>query len=368
MKNGAREPFLILEMMIRAAFLVGLLVAVAAAGPTRTIEFADGRKKTVVLEACNDNVLTYSQAGRKTEVAWSALKPRSAYTARKELTSYDDAAKRLDLAEFARGLKLFPEAIEEYEIAHALGAIDEAAYDEKEKEVAKEEVAYLTAKIDTLLKSKAEPTVCLDAIKRLKSRYPSHAKNDEYAPHIKALVKILAQRKETEQNKIVEAKESKELAALRKEVEKREAKIVKALSKAEKVRENAPDAIKKRSISGIKKALIEPRGAERYYKQARKLLRGLARLDRQFRIVDRKKLQKRFDAIAIDLVDCYLPVARMLMRDRNYKGAARMVEKILFYDPINEEALEMGREIRKRRITFKASDITGIKGPIVTPK
>ena len=358
--------------MIRGIFLVsllvGLLAAVAAAGPTRMIEFADGRKKTVVLEACNDDVLTYSQVGRKTDVAWAKLKPRSAFMARKELTSYDDPAKRLALAEFARRLKLFPEAIEEYEIAHALGAIDEATYDDKEKQVAKEEVAHLTAVIDTLLKSKAEPTVCLDAIKRLKSRYPDHPKNADYAPHIKALVEILAQRKETEQNKVVEAKESKELAALRKAVEKQEAKIAKALSKAEKVRQNAPDAIKKRSISGIKKALIEPRGAEKYYKQARKLLRDLARIDRQFRIVDRKKLQARFDVIAVDLVECYLPVARMMMRERNYKGAVKLVEKILFYDPINEEALDMGREIRKKRIHFKASDRTGIKGPIVTPK
>jgi len=67
-------------MMIRGIFLllplVGLLAVVAVAGPTRMIEFADGRKKTVVLEACNDDVLTYSQVGRKTDVAWTKLKPR----------------------------------------------------------------------------------------------------------------------------------------------------------------------------------------------------------------------------------------------------------------------------------------------------
>jgi hypothetical protein len=56
----------------------------------------------------------------------------------------------------------------------------------------------------------------------------------------------------------------------------------------------------------------------------------------------------------------------MMMRERNYRGALKMVQKILFYDPIHEEALDMAREIRKKRITFKASDITGIRGPIVT--
>ncbi|MHC4955044.1 MAG: hypothetical protein ACYTGZ_14285 [Planctomycetota bacterium] len=352
--------------MIRATLIVGLLAAVAAAGPTRTLTFKDGKKKTVVLESCDDEGLDYSQAGKKTRVAWSDLKPESAFDARKELTPYDDAAKRMVLADFARKLKLFPEAMEQYEIALALGAMDEATYEKKAKQVETEEIAHLTAVIDTLLKSKAEPTTCLSAIKRLKSRYPDHEKNDQYAPHIKALVEILANRKETEQNAEVQAKDSKELAALRKKIEKLQGQLVKALRKAVKMREESKKPIERRSISGVKKALLEPRGAERYYKQVRKLLREMVRTDPRFRIIDKKEIQKGDDSTATQLVECYLPVARMMMRERNYRGALKMVQKILFYDPIHEEALDMAREIRKKRITFKASDITGIRGPIVT--
>ena len=36
-------------MLLRALFLVGVFAVAAAAGPTRTIEFKSGKKKTVVL-------------------------------------------------------------------------------------------------------------------------------------------------------------------------------------------------------------------------------------------------------------------------------------------------------------------------------
>ena len=355
-------------MMTRAVFLVALLAAVAAAGTTRTIQFKDGKKKTVVLEACDDAKLVYSQAGKKTEIEWDKLIATSAFEARKELTSYDDPAARLALAEFARKLKLYPEAMEQYEIALALGGLDETSFEKKAEALQKEEIAYLTGLIDKLLKSKAEPTTCLAAIKRLKQRYPDHPKNEKYTPHIQALVDILAKEKQDENDAAAKVAESKEMAALRKQIDKLEAKRAKALAKAKELRDESADPISKRSISGVKKKLLAPRGAERYYKEIRKLLREMVKVDRQFRIIDRKQLQKADDATAAALVECYLPVARLLMRDRNYKGAAKMVEKILFYDPIHEEALEMGRKIRKNRISFKASDITGIKGPIVTPR
>jgi len=355
-------------MMIRAALLVGLLAAIATAGTTRTLQFKDGKKKTVVLENCDDTKLVYSQAGTKTEIKWDALMAASAYEARKELTSYDDADARLALAEFARRLKLYPEAMEQYEIALALGGLDETSFEEKAEALLKEEIAYLTGLIDALLKKKAEPTTCLAAIKRLKQRYPDHPKNEEYTPHIQSLVDILAKEKQNENDALAKQADSKEMAALRKQIEKLEAKRAKALAKAKKLRDESADPISKRSISGVKKKLLAPRGAERYYKDIRKLLREMVKVDRQFRIVDKKELQKADDATAAALVECYLPVARLLMRDRNYKGAAKMVEKILFYDPIHEEAMEMGRKIRKNRISFKASDITGIKGPIVSPR
>ncbi|MHC4452604.1 MAG: hypothetical protein ACYS0E_21090, partial [Planctomycetota bacterium] len=185
-------------MLLRAFLLVGVFAVVAAAGPTRTIEFKTGKKKTVVLEKFDDQGLTFSQAGTETKVAWDKLTPVSAFGARKELTSYDDAAQRIDLAEFGLRLKLFPDAMEQYEIALALGGLDEAAFEKKAKEVEKAEIAYLTGRIDELLKKKAEPAVCLQAIKRLKERYPDHPKNAAYQPRIQELVDILAKRKQAE--------------------------------------------------------------------------------------------------------------------------------------------------------------------------
>ena len=140
-ENARSKSFHILKMMIRAALLVGLMAAIAAAGTTRTIQFKDGKKKTVVLEECDDAGLVYSQAGNKTEIKWDELMAASAYEARKELTSYDDADARLALAEFARGLKLYPEAMEQYEIALALGGLDESSFEKKAEALQKEEIA-----------------------------------------------------------------------------------------------------------------------------------------------------------------------------------------------------------------------------------
>ena len=49
------------------------------------------------------------------------------------------------------------------------------------------------------------------------------------------------------------------------------------------------------------------------------------------------------------------------MKERNYKGSVKYVRKILLYDPIQEEALEMVEVIRKNRINFKLSDITNAR-------
>jgi hypothetical protein len=58
------------------------------------------------------------------------------------------------------------------------------------------------------------------------------------------------------------------------------------------------------------------------------------------------------------LVACYLEVAKMLLSQRNYKGTIPYVQKILYYDPIHEEALDMVETIRKNRITFRVSELT----------
>lgn len=345
----------------------GLFAPVASAlETTRTLHFVNGSRKAVVLVSYDEVGLTYRQSKKETKVSWQELTAASSFLARKELTPYDDASKRVKLADFARELRLYPEAMEQYEIALALGGLDENSFEDIAAAVEKEEVTWLTSRIDTLLKSRAEPEQCLSAIKRLRVRYPTHKRNAEYQPHIEELVSILAKRKQGEVDAAKAKVDSADLAKLRKKVDKLLARKKKALLKAKELQDAAPTAIARRSISGVKKCLIEPKGAEKYYKRARGNLRDLVRVDKDFQIVDGKQIQKEYDAIAGELIECFLPVARLYMKERNYRGAVKMVQKILFYDPIHEEALEMARIIRKNRIHFKASDRSGIKGPIVT--
>ncbi|MHC4549213.1 MAG: hypothetical protein ACYTEZ_10590 [Planctomycetota bacterium] len=350
---------------MRILALLGLLLAVAAAEERLTLTLADGKQKSVTLKSFDDDGLTVTQGPRELRFAWAELRAESAYAARKALTPYDDGAARLALAEFAAARKLHPQALEQLEIALALGGIDEAAFETRFEEIVTEEVAHLSRNIDTLLKAQADPALSLAAIKKLKDRYPEHEANRQYEPHIRALVEQLAAKAEAKQDAQQKVVHDAALERLQQRLDKEVRRKVAALAKAAQLREEAKPAIALRQVSRVKKRLVEPRGAERYLKQALKHLRNMARIDPQARIVAKKQLQQEYGEIEKKLIDCYLQVARILLRERNYKGALKYVRKILLYDPIHEEALEMAEEIRKNRINFKLSDLTNAR-PRVT--
>jgi hypothetical protein len=341
--------------------LLGLLASTAAAADRLTLTLADGTKKSVTLTSFDEAGLSATQNGRELKFAWADLEPGSAYAARKALTPYDDGAARLELATFAVRLKLFPEGLEQLEIALALGGIDEAAFEKEQAEIVQKEIAHLCADIDTLLLAKAAPEVCLAAIKRLKDRYPDHEANAKYAPHIKVLVEQLAAKAEAEQDAQKKAVSDEALERLQKMLDKEIRKKVAAIEKGDQLVKEADPAIRLRQVSRVRKKLVEPLGAEKYYKKARKHLRSLARKDKHGLVLARAELQKEYEQLQDKLIDCYLKVARILIGQRNYKGAVEYVRKILLYDPIHEEALEMVEEIRKNRITFKLSEVTNAR-------
>ena len=351
--------------MRRIALALILVASVAHAAEKLTLVFLDGKKKTLTLKSFDEAGLTAVVGGEDKTIPWKALMPSSAYKARKALTSYDDPVARYALAEFAVGLRLFPEGMEQLEIALALGALDEADFEKRAKEIEKLEVDYLCARIDQLLKSHREPHRCLEAIKRLKVRYPEHPNNAIYEPQVDKLVEALAKQVEKEQQQQEQVKDDAEMARLRKELDKLGKRKDKALATAAELFADSDEAIRKAQVSRIKKKLVDPSGAEKYYKKARGYMRKQARADSRFLILDKAALQKEYEDIEHQLVQCYLRVARMLIRQRNYKGAIKYVRNILYYDPINEEALEMVDEIKRNRISFRLSDITNAR-PRVT--
>jgi tetratricopeptide (TPR) repeat protein len=351
--------------MTRPLLLLCLLAAATAAADPLTLVFADGKRKTMTPLAYDEQGLRASYGDKEETVPWADLEPLSAYAACKALTPYDDGAAILELARMARRLRLFPEALEQLEIALALGGLDEAAFEKEQAETAAEEVEHLTAVIDQLLETDAEPERCLTAIKRLKERYPAHEANATYEPHVKELVAAVAAEQQAAQDADSKEVADKALSKLREAVAKEQEKKEKALATAAKLREEAEPAIELRQVSRLRKKLAEPLGAEKHLKEARKRLRNIARLDPQGLVVKREELQKEYGEIEKLLVDGYLKIARSLIGERNYKGAVEYVRKILLYDPINEEALEMAEEIRKNRIHFKASEISNTK-PRVT--
>lgn len=347
--------------MLRVAPIMLLLALAARAEEQLTLVLKDGRKRSVTVTSFDEHGLRIRKGAREEDIAWSKLDGRSAFEARKALTPFDDASARLALSGFAFERQIFPEALEELEIALALGAVTEAKFERRAKEIERAEVDFLCTRIDRLIARDGDPAIALAAIKRLRERYPEHPNNRLYEARVKELVDRLAKREEAKQQAEKAVVEDAELAELRARLDKFAVRKAKALEKAEKLRRESVEAIEKRQVSRVKKRLVEPQGAEKYYKRARKYLREMVKIDRTYRVVKEKDLQREYDTIADKLVLCYLDVARILLRERNYKGTIPYVRKILYYDPINEEALEMVETIRKNRIHFKTSEITNAR-------
>jgi len=339
------------------------LLVLAALSTAAPLELArrDGRRFAAEPVSYDDAGVVVARGGKEERIAWRDLEPASALAARKALVSFEDGAGRLQLSEFAASLGLFPEAIAELEVALALGAVAEAEFEARRKELEEAELLFLATEIDRLLETGAEPEECLAAIRRLKDRYPDHPLHERYAPAVRELVDALAKQAEETRLQAEAASGKAALDERAKKIAALDKKKAQALLEARKLFEAGVEAAEKGQVSRARNRLVEPLGAERRYKEARELLRKIARADPDFQVVTKDGLRKEYDAIEASLIDCYLRVARVLLRERNYKGAAEYVRKILLYDPIHEEALAMAEEIRRNRIQLKLSDITNTK-------
>ena len=233
--------------------------------------------------------------------------------------------------------------------------------EKRSKELETAEVKYLGDRVDFLIEMDREPAECLAAIKRLKTRYPAHEVTDKYGAEIPRLVKAMEEQAKEREAVAQMAKEGKTAKALRKKIESYLKKKDKAIAEGDELKKEGFEAADKGVISRVKKRCLGARGAEGKYKKARDYLRKIVSKDRTFSVVSKESLRKDEDQIIERLIEIYLKVTETYMRDRNYKRAWEFVHKVLLYDPIHEDALEIRDEIKKKRITFKVSDITNAR-------
>lgn len=340
--------------MPRSAFALLLGAALAAQEEGIALRLVDGSVETVAVSSFDEEgVFTRSGAAER-KIPWASLRPDSAFLARKTLTPPNDGAARCDLVRFARALKLFPQALDELEVSLALGGMDADEFEKGREEIRAEEQEYLCSRIDALLASGKEPKACIEAIRALSERYADHPGNAKYAPRVAELAKAAA---EAEPERPPGAEH--DLPGLRKTIGELRARKDKALARAEALQEEAEAAVAKGQLSRIKKTLLKPSGAEKCYRDARDCLRAMARADKNSLVTAKADLRKEYTRIGTRLVDCYLVVARALIRERNYKETAEYVRKVLLLDPIHEEALKMIEDIEKNRIGFRSSATGG---------
>ena len=349
-------------MKMRAWILILALCGTVVAEESLELRFKDGKKVTATVSGGDAETVTLGKGKTERKVKWTELAPESAFRARKSLSAYDDGAAHLALAEFALSLHLYPQAQAELEVALALGALGEDAFEKRSKDLKEAEVDMLAARIESCLEKGEEPKITLDAIKQLKQRYPDHAVNKAYEPLIKKLVAKMEQSALQQQSSEREVADEAALAELKKKLAKLRKKTDKELRKADQLKAEGLEAASKSVVSRTRKRLVEERGsAVAHYKKARTYLRNMRRMDPQFTVLDREKLRKEYSRIEKDIVACYLATAELYLDQRNYKRAVLYTYKVLLYDPINERALEMKAEISRNRIHFRVSDISNAK-------
>jgi len=249
--------------MTRSLAVLLALAAAAGAAEQMTLVLKDGNKRTVTPLSFDAEGLAAKYGADEVRYPWADLAPDSAYSARRALTPYSDGTAILDLSRFARRLRLYPEAVEQLEIALALGGLDEAAFEKERKELAGEEIDFLTAMIDNLLETEAEPEQCLAAIKRLRERYPDDEANKKYEPHVKGLVQAIAEEKQAGEDAAAKKADDKALSKLQEAVGKEQARKEQALANVAGLMKELEPAIELWQVSRVKRKLLEPQGAEK---------------------------------------------------------------------------------------------------------
>jgi tetratricopeptide (TPR) repeat protein len=348
--------------MRRFLALVVVLVALAsvAVAADDILRLKSGKVVVGRIVSIDDAGVTLAGEAGEARYDWGTLTPLCQYEIRAERVAAADAEAHEALARFCLESRLYPHARSEIATARSLTHPDKARLDELSGLVDQTEAEEAFARIGQLT-AEEEYEEALEEVRKFLIQAPV----SEHTKKAKALIPDLLRRIDArnlrEEEEAAEAEKNEKVDAKNKRVEK-------LLADADKARDDAnghyAEALKYGEIGNITRTKKGYLGAEKELLKAYSLYRKVQRIVRRGDIFD--KMEQYRDAVRKKLVEVYLGMARLLVSQRNYKEGVKYVNKALYLDPVNKEALDLRKFIDANRLRTSARRLTNTPGVRVT--
>jgi len=283
---------------------------------------------------------------------WDSLTPLCEYEIREERVAPEDAGARVALAELCLRSGLYPYARRELDTARGLGFEDTKRLDALLVEVNEAEADEAFGRIQQLI-AQEEFRQALAEIRR----FVKEAPEGEQTRRARDMATDVIRRMENQ--RLREAEDAKEAAqeAKSKVLSDRLTKLLDAAAKArEEAAKTFTKAVREYVLGKTSRAEKSYLGTEKLLIKSHASLKRVQRLSR--RGVTYDKAVEDQDKIKDKLVEVYLGLARLKIEHRNYKRGIAYVNRALYLDPVNEEALALRKEVDENRIKRSARGIT----------
>jgi len=334
------------------ALALVLLAAAPAAAAEDVLQLKSGKIAVGEIVSLDEKGVTLKGESGEARYDWSALTPLSQYEVRADHIDSGDAKGHFALAEFCLRSGLYPHARKELSTAHGLGYGDRKKLGGLLSAVNEAEADAAFAAISQL-KAEEEYERALEEVRRFIIQAP----DGDATRKARAMVPDLLRRMDAAMEREEEARKEAEKADKNRALT---AKLAKYIADAEAARTAAAasfaEAVRYHQIGNVTRTRKGYQATEAALIHAYRALGRVQRLARAGVAYDKAAGDKV--AIKKQLVKVYVGLARLFIDDRNFKSGIIYVNKALFLDPVNDEALDMRGFVDANRLRRRLSGIT----------
>jgi len=316
-----------------------LATAGVAAAADDILALKNGKLAVGTIKALDESGVTLVTEKGEAKYDWDALTARCQYEVRADHLGEKDADGHAALADFCLENRLFAEARSEANVAKALGYEDVKALEAFLVEVSRAEAEFTFAKVDQLVAEEA-----FDEAREEIRRFLRQAPPSDHTERARAMVADLIRRRDSQ---LLREEEEQKAAAELEKKQKLDERIQKLTDEVKEARDAATaayaEAVRYHTLGNVTRARKGYETAEKMLFKAHHTLSRIQRLVRRGTIYDKASDEKT--QIRKKLVEVYLGLAKLYVKDRNFKRGMPYILKVLFLDPVGQR-LQVGQIAR----------------------
>ncbi len=335
-----------------AALLVLSCAALPAHAADDVLQLRSGGIAVGEIVSTDDRGVTLRTDKGEARYDWEALTPLCAYEVRSALLAPGTAEERIALADFCLRHGLYPYARREVATARGLAPPKPSLLDELSAAIDEAEAEEAFGRIEGLV-AEGEFDRAIEEIRRFLIQAPP----SPHTERARAMVPDLLRRKDAQALREEEdAKERAEAEKQQKLSERLEKMMAEAAAALQQAATSFAEALRYHGLGNVTRAKDAYLATEGALLDAHAVLRKVQRTVREGVVAEKAEREK--DAIRARLIEVYLGLARLYLADRNYKSGIVFVNRALYLDPVNREALDMRREVTENRIHRSVRSLT----------